>query len=98
MKRIPKTFVLGGNEWKVEWSDTLLKDHKAYGVTHYDTNTIMLQRPSKKLKMQVVRQVFWHEWFHAAFMTLNRLKLAGDEPLVDQMGHLAAQFFNTATY
>lgn len=98
MKRIPASFVLGGNTWKVVWSDTLLAEHKCYGITHYDTTTIILQRPSRKLRLEVVRQVFWHEWFHAAYMTNNDLKLSRDEKHVDQMGHLLAQFFNTLTY
>jgi hypothetical protein len=97
MKRIPSTFELGGNHWKVEWSETLLKEQKCYGITHYDTNTILLQRPiRRKYTMQNVMQVFWHEYFHASFMTLNHLKLSRDEKLVDQRGHLMAQFFKTA--
>jgi len=98
MKRIPSTFELGGNHWKVEWSDNLLVDHKCYGLTHYDTNVILLQRPIRgKYTMQNVMQVFWHEFYHAAFMTANYLKLSRDEKLVDQLGHLTAQFFKTAS-
>lgn len=99
MKRVPKSFELGGNRWTVTWSDTLLKDHGCYGVTHYDTNSIVMQRPIRgKYTMQNVMQVFWHEWFHAAFMTLNHLKLSKDEKLVDQLGHLTAQFFKSAEF
>lgn len=99
MKRIPRSFDLGGTGWKVEWSDTLLTEHKCYGLTHFDTNTIVLQRPIRgQYRMQNVVQTFWHEYFHAAFMTLNHRKLATDEKLVDQMGHLQAQFFNTAEF
>lgn len=99
MKRLPReafTFELGGNKWTTIWSDTLLEEQKCYGITHYDTNTIVLQRPiAGKYKMQNVMQVWWHEYFHAAFMTLNHLKLSRDEKLVDQMGHLMTQFFKT---
>ena len=94
--KIPSEFHLGGNRWTVEWSDTLLKDHGCYGVTHYDTNTILLQKPiPRKYKRQNTVQVFWHEFYHAAFMTLNYLKLAKDEKLVDQLGHLMVQFSKT---
>lgn len=95
--KIPSKFTLGSCEWTVQWSDTLLKDHGCYGVTHYDTNTIMLQTPIRgKYKAQNVKQVFWHEFFHAAFMTLNHIKLSRDEKLVDQLGHMVAQFLNTS--
>ena len=99
MKRLPRedfTFHLGSNKWTCKWSDTLLEEHGAYGLTHYDTNTIHLQRPIKgRYKAQNVQQVWWHEFYHAVFMTLNHLKLSRDEKLVDQMGHLTAQFFKT---
>lgn len=95
--KIPATFQLGANTWSVQWSDTLLKEHGCYGITHYDTNTILLQRPiRRKYKMQNVKQVFWHELFHALFMTLNHIKLSKNEILVDQLGHLMQQFMQTA--
>lgn len=99
MKRLPREdfqFHLGANRWTVKWSDTLLEEQGCYGITHYDTNTIILQRPIKgKYKQQNVVQVWWHEFYHAAFMTLNYAKLARDEKLVDQMGHATAQFIKT---
>jgi len=95
-KKIPSKFKLGSCTWKVDWSDTLLKDHGCYGVTHYDTNTILLQRPIRgKYKAQNVHQVFWHEFFHAAFLTLNHTKLSKNEVLVDQLGHMVAQLFDS---
>ena len=97
--KIPKSFQIGACEWKVEWSDTLLEDHKCYGVTHYDTNTILLQRPIRgRYKRQNVDQVWWHEYYHAVFQTLNYSKLARDEKLVDQLGHVHAQFLTSAKY
>jgi hypothetical protein len=95
--RIPDRFQLGANTWTVKWDPTLLEKQKCYGLTHYDMNQITLQPPIRgKYKMQNVRQVFWHEMFHAMFLTLNKLKLSADEQLVDQLGHLVEQYLQTA--
>lgn len=100
MKRIPKSFQLGGHTFTVKLvSDEemhLLAGKPAYGLFVPDELTIYLVRPSRKLKKSVVLQTFWHEFFHAMFWVANHRW--SDEKLVDQCGHLTHQMLTTATF
>jgi len=102
MKRIPKSFQLGGHTFQVK----LVEDEEemmeitgvpAYGVFIPDRLTIYLLPVSKTLKKSVVIQTFWHEWSHALLWTLGH-KDWTNEKVVDQMGHLVKQFNDTATF
>jgi len=85
MKRIPKSFQLGGHTIKVEYvadEDEMLKHtngHPAYGVFLPDTRPI------------------WHEFSHALLWVLGH-KDWTNEKVVDPMGHLLKQFNDTATF
>ena len=101
MKRIPKSFQLGGHNFAVRYVDEegmLAKSNgvPAYGLFVPDELTIYLLQGSRKLKKSVVIQTFWHEFFHAMFWVANHQWL--NEKLVDQCGHLVHQFFATAEF
>lgn len=101
MKRIPKSFSLGGHTFTVTMVDEdvmleLTKGYPAYGLFVPDSLAIYLLKPGKTLKREVILQTFWHEWYHAMFWVANHKW--GNEKLVDQCGHLTHQFFQTAKF
>jgi hypothetical protein len=96
MKFIPSTFQLAGQTWTVSYDPGLIDKHDAYGHCIPDELRIILMPPSRQLKKAVVLQAFWHEAFHAIFYTLDQQRLAHNEKLVDQCGHMVHQIITTA--
>jgi len=104
MKRIPKSFRLGGHtltvkligEEEMRVKSKAKDDEEVYGYFEPDTLEIFLREPTRKLKRSIVIQTFWHEFFHAMFWVANHRW--NDEKLVDQCGHLVHQFFDTAEF
>lgn len=101
MKRIPKSFQLGGHTFTVKMveEEEMLRrtgDQEAYGLFVPDELSVYLLKPSRKLKRSLVLQTFWHEFYHAMFWVANHDWT--NEALVDQCGHLTHQMLTTAKF
>jgi len=101
MKRIPKSFQLGGHTFTVKLitEEAMLEKtggKPAYGLFLPDELAIYLLEPSRRLKKSVVLQTFWHEFFHAMFWVANHQWT--NEKLVDQCGHLTYQMLSTSKF
>lgn len=95
MRRLPKSFELGGNRWTVELlteeqMETRAADTDCYGLCEYDRLRISVRKPTRELKASIVLQSFWHEFAHALLWTLQH-KGHKNEKLVDAMGHALKQ-------
>lgn len=81
--RIPKTFMLAGTRWTVEFSDAISE----MGHCNAETATIRIR---SSLSDQVKAATFCHELGHAIRYTLG--KDEHDEVEVDAQGNLLHQF------
>jgi hypothetical protein len=88
--RIPKSFELGGMEWKV----VQIPDLAELGRCLRDVQTIQLKENEKP---QTKQQTFCHELMHAIKYTLGEAD-DHDEKVVDLMGTMFHQFLKTAKY
>lgn len=109
MKKIPKSFKLGGHTFKV----TMVTDEEmqakcraagydkgetdAYGLFMPDRLQIFIQKPDRKLRYSVCLQTFWHEFGHALLWVMDD-KRQTDEKYVDQLGHYFHQATQSFTY
>lgn len=100
MRRIPKSFMLGGSQWSVVMVSPeemeKIAGEEAYGHFDSDILTIHLVKPSRTFKRSNVLQAFYHELFHAIFYVANHRW--DDEKLVDQCGNLLHQVVATAEF
>ncbi len=104
MKRIPKSFQLGGYTVTVRQVDARLLEQLAgepcYGLFLPDELSIYLSKPTRALKASVVLQTFFHEMFHAFCWAANHMQdnEEAEERLVDQFGHFLHQATTSAKY
>lgn len=102
MKRIPSSFELGPHTIKVvkaterEMGD-LFPAYKdpPYGMTVYGEFTIYVQKVTRRFPAKLQQHTFWHEYFHMILHCAARDRLATDEVLVDTLGALQLQAFQT---
>jgi hypothetical protein len=107
MKRIPKSFTLGGFTFTVKLvtAEELQKqsklagveDGEAYGLCVPDTLTIYLLGATKRLNKAVRLQTFWHEFYHAFLWVIGH-RDSDNEKVVDACGHHMKQFFDTVQF
>ena len=102
MKRIPSSFELGAYTITVVMLDevTYAKKHgNSFGEFDPIGLKITLAKPDKwtASTRQIVYQTFWHEFTHALLWVALPKKYT-DEALTDQIGHLLAQFNQSAKH
>ncbi len=105
MKRIPSGFQLGPH-WIVvrvvsaeEMADVSAASgykNPPWGLCDYSNYTIYVQKVSKTHPKVQQMQTWWHEYFHMLIYVAGRPRLARDETLVDTLGALQLQAFNSA--
>ena len=97
---IPKTFMLAGKVFHVEYSETLLSQENANGDHWFDLSRIRLQSstPGFPMKQDHIEQTFWHEAIHGVLHSAGKHELAKDEELVMQIAHGVHQILKTAKY
>lgn len=98
MKKIPSSFSLGAYEIKVVMltaDEMTRKCGDMYGQFDPGNLTIYLMHPDRTTKRAVIMQTFWHEYAHAMLWVADPKRYT-NEKLVENLGHLLAQFHNTA--
>lgn len=112
LRRIPKSFELGPHTIQVRivseeemrrlcerYNDTVPEDETApQGYTVFDENVIYVRRATKRFTKSMQMHAFWHEYFHMLLDRAHRERLARDETLVDSLGGLQLQAFNTIKF
>lgn len=103
MKRIPSSFELGPHTITVvkvteQEMGALFPEYAKnppYGMTVYGAFTIYVQKVTRKFPAKLQKHTFWHEYFHMLLHCASRDRLAADEVLVDTLGGLQLQAFQT---
>ena len=107
MRAIPKQFQMGPHTItvrivsKAEMAAQCKRNGhppSTLGYTIFDTNEIFVLRASPSFPKRMQEHTFWHEYFHMLMERASRPRLARDENLVDTLGGLQLQAFNTARY
>lgn len=88
---IPKTFRLGGREWKVKRN---VRTKKYYGLSEHTKCVIKLSTLNKSPEEEM--HTFLHEVLHAIAYTMGNNKLNKDESKIDGMASLLLQVFESA--
>lgn len=108
MKRIPKSLQMGPHTVTVkiiseeEMAQVVKRvgddygDQPPFGLTVFETYTIYVQRCGKGFSKKLQMHTFWHEYFHMLFWCVGRERLSRDETLVDNLGALQLQAFQSA--
>ena len=86
MKKVPKTFQLGGIVWRVAETDAISD------MGHCDSETAII-RLRVDLPAQIKLATFCHELEHSMLFTMGRTD--HDEREVDAHGNLLHQFLTT---
>jgi hypothetical protein len=97
-KKIPTSFKLGAYDIKVvrlTGAEIAKKCGDVYGQFDPGNLTLYLMYADKTTKHAVVYQTFWHEYAHAMLWVADPARYT-NEKLVESIGHLLAQFHNTA--
>lgn len=109
MYAIPKRFQMGPHTVKVKILSqkqmaALTKKHgddfvePAAGYCLFLSNEIFVRRASPSFPKKMQMHAFWHEYFHMILKHAGRDRLMLDETLVDNLGGLQLQAFQTAKY
>ena len=95
---IPKTFSLGGLEFKVKNGNVPSEGN--LGHCDFFENEIIVKSHynGKPVHKQQQTQTFYHELVHAILMTMNQHELNQDEQFVDLFGQFLYQFSKTAKW
>lgn len=96
--KIPKSFTLGGQEFKVLHGD--FPSEGNLGHTDYFNNEIVVRSVfnGKAYNRQQQEQCFFHELVHAILMTMNEHELNSNEQFVDLFGQFLYQYTKTAKW
>lgn len=106
---IPKQFQMGPHTIKVrivsatEMAAICKKhgdvfDEPAMGYCLLEQNEIFVRRACKTVPRTLQLHAFWHEYFHILLKRAGRDRLTMDETLVDTLGGLQLQAFQSAKY
>lgn len=97
---IPKSFQLGGIDWKVIWDNDKCNDREEYGLSAYSTATITMSTTYglKELPDDRKDHTFYHELVHAILDSIHERELSSNEKFVDNFATLLHQFTKTAKY
>ena len=97
---IPSSFFLFGQEIVVEYTDRLIDNEDAVGMSLYRRNIIQIQKNNQGIvrPQTQIESTFFHELMHYVFFMLGKEDLRKDEDLVDVIGRLLHQAFMTAEY
>lgn len=89
---IPKKFIIGGQEIKVELCRKLDTEH-TLGIYYPLLNSIKVRTHcnDSEINPQQVEQTFWHEYAHCLLLACRKHDLFVDEELVDLMGEFLYQ-------
>lgn len=96
--RIPESFNLFGQTFKVNFKKNLMKDMGYYGVSYFDVNLIELQEPNEELSVEQVEVTFLHELMHMVLQNAHYDKESKNEKFVDTIANLLHQFFKSSKY
>lgn len=97
---IPKSFTLGGTEWKIVWDNEGCNDKGNYGHCSYCTSTITLSTTYglKDLSKDKIEQTFYHELVHAILDTMGEHDLSDNEKLVNTFSVFLHQYNKSYKY
>lgn len=96
MKKIPKTFTLGGQDFTVSYGK--VESEGNLGHTEFLHNKIVVKSHynGKPFNKQQQEQCFYHELTHAILGVMNEHELNSNEQFVDVFGQFLYQFMKTA--
>lgn len=96
---IPKTFEIGGHLIKIKRKRKVLSDKGERVLGYYMPNQdiILLSTwfDGTKLSEEAITHNFYHELAHCYMAVLNDWKFYNNEPKIDMLGLLMAQFEKT---
>lgn len=98
--RVPKSFKLFGNTWKVLFDNEYANSHEVYGAEYYGKNTIILSTSQKYdlLSDDRIASTFYHELVHAILDEMKESDLSKNEQFVNIFGNLLYQFISSRVY
>ena len=98
--KIPKSFMLHGHKFTVEFMDDLNDEHQLIGSINHSSTTIKLQRSCKGYKMEQskIEDTFIHEMVHAMMVQIGRNDLNNDEVFITQFSSLLHQAITSMEY
>lgn len=88
---IPKKFIIGGQEIKVQTVRNLDDFTLGLYVPLHNMIKIRTHVNDKPIHPQQVEQTFWHEYAHCLLLSCRKQDLYVDEELVDLMGEFLYQ-------
>lgn len=98
--RIPKSFMLGGQTFTVEYVSELGQSQDALGICAPDRGTILLQntQPGYIMSGGRLEQTYLHELTHAILHTMAESDLYGNEKFVDVFATFLHQALTSAKF
>lgn len=97
--KIPKSYQLGGIEWKVRHG---VHHHSEGNLGHTDfmASEIIIKNKfnNQRYCKQQQEQTFFHELVHSILITMNEHDLNNNEQFVDIFGQLLYQFSKSAKW
>lgn len=99
MSKIPTSFKLFSSTYNVEYDDTFVNSHNAYGMFEDSLKVIKLAKTNNAFNLPIdqIRETYYHELAHClAKQTGN--KIWKDEVFVELLGKLLMQYVDTVQY
>lgn len=98
--KIPTTFKLLGQTYKVEYNNDKCDGANAYGLASFNENTIYLatEVANKPIAKDAIEHTFFHELTHMILHSMGKEKLNADEKFVDLFGGMLHQVATSMTY
>lgn len=95
---IPKSFELGGIEWKVKHGSHNSEGN--FGHTDIMKSEVIVKSKynGKEFCKQQQEQTFYHELSHTILITMNEHELNENEKFVDVLGQFIYQFMKSAKW
>jgi hypothetical protein len=97
---IPKSFFLFGQEYTIEWVESLVQKAGAVGQSRARDHCIQLQpnREACPRPESDIEETYFHELTHTVLVAMGRDDLSEDEKFVDIFASLLHQSFVTSEY
>lgn len=95
--KLPKQFMVFGNQWKIVYAPDLYTSHGAWGLTDFNRQQITINKPTETVPMSedLVWSTLFHELVHSVLHSLSYFEDNSNEPKVDRLGQTAYQIFKT---
>ena len=98
--KIPKSVMLFGQRYQVEYNEKLHHSDSARGMAYHRTQKIELlpDTPTFPVSRQQMEVTFLHELLHICLNEMSECELRDNEKFVDILANLLHQAFSQAEY